>query len=729
MRSTFLTWCLVVVGVLTARPGWAQVATQYYEYVDTGATGNYNLAGNWNKLLYDSVAGTYYLASPQQSGVPANKSSGGGTMAVAYIRNSATVTMVNSVSPITALKIGQAGDLTEDTAGTIQPRPGSTLELKPGADITIVAPAGGINRAPHNCTVGASYDGTLNIKGGAITVYDDFILGGAGTTNRNISLSPSGLVPYQGTGYMNISSGNFSLAFGTCGLYIGDGRTIDPSGNRATGIAKYMGGNVSMTDMAMTNVGYWGGKGSLVVSELDPIHNRMIVDSPNGVLSVGWFGAYGYQGGTYGWSQRSEGTYIQNGGKVTMRGLMVGRGYADGLFVLNGGSFLMQAQGESHIGEGGGRADPLGGTVHPGYNATGNGTLIVNGGYFEWNSTGKFIVGRGASDDGSAYQGRGVGVFTINGGVVNFYRQGSLNSLEVGNGASDPSHGYYGSYGEFNVLGGTFSSSNNRILFAKNEGCTGVFHPGKDAYVEVGWLALYENSSVNSTVKMIVDVTNTGNSMVQITEASPGSAGTVLKGTLDTETYGWRPHENDKFQIMKVNTYTGLFEGDFSTFTSNITNGLPLDPNGQPRSAFYGTEVNGNSGSGDPNAGYWVTFRGYTAGDTNRDHQVDGGDLSLIGGSWMQTYSPDQDRWYHADFNDDGIVDGGDLALMGGNWMWQLPAAPRQKSACPSQPHWGCSCWAERCWSAEEGRSRHHSKTARPDHRWVLCHEGMQGPR
>lgn len=216
MRSTFLTWCLVVVGVLTARPGWAQVATQYYEYVDTGATGNYNLAGNWNKLLYDSVAGTYYLASPQQSGVPANKSSGGGTMAVAYIRNSATVTMVNSVSPITALKIGQAGDLTEDTAGTIQPRPGSTLELKPGGAITIVAPAGGINRAPHNCTVGADYDGTLNIKGGEITVYDDFIVGAAGTSNRNTLIPSSGLVPYQGTGYMNVSSGNFNLAFGTC---------------------------------------------------------------------------------------------------------------------------------------------------------------------------------------------------------------------------------------------------------------------------------------------------------------------------------------------------------------------------------------------------------------------------------------------------------------------------------------------------------------------------------
>jgi hypothetical protein len=58
---------------------------------------------------------------------------------------------------------------------------------------------------------------------------------------------------------------------------------------------------------------------------------------------------------------------------------------------------------------------------------------------------------------------------------------------------------------------------------------------------------------------------------------------------------------------------------------------------------------------------------------------VDGGDLALMGGYWMQTGQ----YWDHADFTNDGIVDGGDLALICGNWMWSLPPAPAPGEALP----------------------------------------------
>jgi hypothetical protein len=99
------------------------------------------------------------------------------------------------------------------------------------------------------------------------------------------------------------------------------------------------------------------------------------------------------------------------------------------------------------------------------------------------------------------------------------------------------------------------------------------------------------------------------------------------------------------------------YTGNFSSFTSNITAGLPGS------SAFSGA-ANGSA--------YEVMFIGYTAGDANGDHMVDGGDLALMGGAWNSSGQ----TWGTGDFSGDGMVDGGDLALLGGNWAWILPAAP-----------------------------------------------------
>jgi hypothetical protein len=63
----------------------------------------------------------------------------------------------------------------------------------------------------------------------------------------------------------------------------------------------------------------------------------------------------------------------------------------------------------------------------------------------------------------------------------------------------------------------------------------------------------------------------------------------------------------------------------------------------------------------------------FQPGDSNLDGLVDGGDLALTGGNWMQ---PAGAAWDDGDFDGDGDVDGGDLALMGGNWMWSAPSFP-----------------------------------------------------
>ena len=154
----------------------------------------------------------------------------------------------------------------------------------------------------------------MNIKGGDYTAYNNVIIGGAAANN------PGGVCPYQGTGRLNVSSGNFSLGWGGSFLYIGSGRTADTTGRRVMGIADISGGFVSIVLDSQTLVGYNGGKGSMVVRQADP-NVATSVSSADAQLVVGGFGysnALGYQ-------ERSQGTYLQTAGQTTFRGLMVGR--------------------------------------------------------------------------------------------------------------------------------------------------------------------------------------------------------------------------------------------------------------------------------------------------------------------------------------------------------------------------------------------------------------------
>ena len=59
-----------------------------------------------------------------------------------------------------------------------------------------------------------------------------------------------------------------------------------------------------------------------------------------------------------------------------------------------------------------------------------------------------------------------------------------------------------------------------------------------------------------------------------------------------------------------------------------------------------------------------ITVEPMLVGDVNHDGVVNGGDLTLMSGSWKLSGQ----GWGQGDLNYDGIVNGNDLTLMSGNW-------------------------------------------------------------
>ena len=211
-----------------------------------------------------------------------------------------------------------------------------------------------------------------------------------------------------------------------------------------------------------------------------------------------------------------------------------------------------------------------------------------------------------------------------------------------------------GAKGTANLTGGSLVSG-GAVVLASSSSSTGLLKVGKDAFVQVGGLIANTGSGRSSTIGVELD----GNTQTLIHTTGTSTLG----GVMDVQVLGgYRPREGDEFAVITSTDPNAVYyTGNFSTFTSNIIYGLP------PSSAAFG-------GGGGGGAIYELVFLGYTDGDANGDHSVDGGDLALMGGNWNTSLT----GWGNCDFNNDGLVDGGDLALLGGNWMWTLPGGAPQ---------------------------------------------------
>ncbi len=206
-------------------------------------------------------------------------------------------------------------------------------------------------------------------------------------------------------------------------------------------------------------------------------------------------------------------------------------------------------------------------------------------------------------------------------------------------------------HGRLVAAGGTMSVG-GQISLAPDEGSAGTLTVAKGAYVQAG---LTIAGGGGRTARLNVQVASDGNSVVHTTGAS------ALAGELDVQSLGgYRPREGDAFTIIDCSDPNAACTGGFTSITSDIAIGLQT-----------GLDAFAARASGED---YQIVFQGLTSGDASGSHAVDGGDLALMGGNWMDTSGTL--GWADGDFNGDGNVDGGDLALMGGNWMWTMPAPP-----------------------------------------------------
>jgi hypothetical protein len=274
----------------------------------------------------------------------------------------------------------------------------------------------------------------------------------------------------------------------------------------------------------------------------------------------------------------------------------------------------------------------------------GKGTFTHSGGT---NAGGKLYLGY---YDGSS------GTYALTGGLLDV-RSGSI-------------HAGYKGVGVLDAVGGSVLAATLRMT-------RGRVSVGTAARVTVGGVELTDSDSSLTTLGFEI----TGNDSAFVSGAggssSPATIGAAGDHTLDLQTGIWRPREGDAFYVL---TGFGSITGAFDYVTTNITLGQQTDPNGLPL-PFFATGV-----VTDPNdstkVAFQVAFQGLTAGDANGDHTVNGGDLSLIGGSWKK----DGQTWATCDFDGDGKVNGGDVALMSGNWRWSLPVTPYPQGAPLPEP-------------------------------------------
>jgi hypothetical protein len=301
------------------------------------------------------------------------------------------------------------------------------------------------------------------------------------------------------------------------------------------------------------------------------------------------------------------------------------------------------------------------------------GTMVVTGnGGLDWSEilyVGQYGVGTFQQQGGTTY-GHGI--------TVGYWEGSSGHLLLQGGSMASSDYVYigYGGEGTFEMTGGTFQCDYLFTGFGSEETATltltgGTFQCyGLYVGAESGTATLTVGKDAIADVSGTLALSDYGNCRMEIELASLsdysfiGSTSDVFLGTdntLDVQCLaGFRPKHYDAFPIFECDPY--YVNGDFGTYTSNITLGLHGDP------AFYQDSNNKK-----------IIFDGFTGGDCNGDDAVDISDLTILGTYWNQTGK----TWAQADFNGDTTVDISDLTIMGSNWGWHYGDSMTVGSPCP----------------------------------------------
>jgi hypothetical protein len=208
--------------------------------------------------------------------------------------------------------------------------------------------------------------------------------------------------------------------------------------------------------------------------------------------------------------------------------------------------------------------------------------------------------------------------------------------------------GTTGARGYLTLTGGSLTAT-GPIVLASGASSTGELKVAKAAYVEVGGLTI--NSGGGRSTKVAMEFDANGPSLIHVT----GSA--TLAGALDLQRLGsFRPGQGDAFTLILASSMSG----NFSTVTSNITEGLLLkDPNNPGLGYWpaFRSEV-------DPNADLVAIFQGAMLGDAGGDNKVNEADLGDLVTHWQNTGM----GWQQGDFGGDGNVNEADLGDLVTNW-------------------------------------------------------------
>ena len=108
-------------------------------------------------------------------------------------------------------------------------------------------------------------------------------------------------------------------------------------------------------------------------------------------------------------------------------------------------------------------------------------------------------------------------------------------------------------------------------------------------------------------------------------------------------------------------TYNGSTASNFTDITSQLFTGTGFSLD-QPHS--FGTDASGELYIVDGNGSLYKIVAATVPGDANHDGVVNGLDINVIAGSWLQTASN-----LPADANHDGVVNGLDINLVATHWL------------------------------------------------------------